>query len=169
MQTTLTRIFIEVSEFQTFFRPKSDDLQKKRSLPILRLIFRQNRKFKRFFRPNSSGLQKKKNKKRSSSILILIFLPKSEIQLFEGGLFSDEGAIFNFSPKLGLKNTKNVRFCILHKPMGGARAAPSSWLRYCILVSNSIHQPKQSFQFQHFNFFLCDNIFLKSKQQRKAS
>ena len=30
------------------------------------------------------------------------------------------GAVFNFSPKIGLKSNKNVRFCILHKPMGGS-------------------------------------------------
>ena len=35
------------------------------------------------------------------------------------------GAIFNFSQKIGLKSTKNVRFCILHKPMRGARAPPA--------------------------------------------
>ena len=29
------------------------------------------------------------------------------------------GGIFNFSQKIGLKSIKNVRFCILHKPMGG--------------------------------------------------
>ena len=29
------------------------------------------------------------------------------------------GAIFNFSQKIGLKSIKNVRFCKLHKPMGG--------------------------------------------------
>ena len=29
------------------------------------------------------------------------------------------GVVFNFSPKIGLKSYKNVRFCILHKPMGG--------------------------------------------------
>ena len=38
------------------------------------------------------------------------------------------GANFNFSQKIGLKTTKKVRFCILYKPMGGARAPP--WLRY---------------------------------------
>ena len=35
------------------------------------------------------------------------------------------GAVFNFSPKIGLKSTKNVRFCIHHKPMG-ARAPLAS-------------------------------------------
>ena len=51
---------------------------------------------------------------------------QSEIQTFEEGLFSygGGGTIFNFSQKIGLKSTKNVRFCILHKPMGGARAPP---------------------------------------------
>ena len=34
------------------------------------------------------------------------------------------GAIFNFSPKIDLKTTKKVQFCILHKSMGRARAPP---------------------------------------------
>ena len=34
------------------------------------------------------------------------------------------GAIFNFSQKIGIKSIKNVRFSIVHKPMGGARAPP---------------------------------------------
>ena len=52
------------------------------------------------------------------------------------------GAIFNFSQKIGLKTTKMVRFCILHKPMGGGRAPPppgyatgcGSILTKCILI-----------------------------------
>ena len=41
------------------------------------------------------------------------------------------GAIFNFLQKIGLKSTKNVRFCTLRKPIGGARAPPPPhWLRY---------------------------------------
>ena len=35
------------------------------------------------------------------------------------------GAIFNFSQKIGLKRTKNVRFCILHKSMGGSSLPPA--------------------------------------------
>ena len=86
-------------------------------------------------------------KKRSSPKLSLIFRPKSEIQTFEGSCFPMGGAIFNFSQQIGLKSTKNVRFCILHKPMGGARAPPgyatasnysmfvelkiSIWFTYC--------------------------------------
>ena len=34
------------------------------------------------------------------------------------------GAIFHFSQKIGLKSTKNMRFCILHKPMGGLEPPP---------------------------------------------
>ena len=34
------------------------------------------------------------------------------------------GAIFAFSAKIGLKNAKNVVFCVLCKPMGGAIAPP---------------------------------------------
>ena len=69
----------------------------------------------------------------------LIFWPNSEIQTFQRGLFSyGGGAIFNFSHKIGLKSTKNVRFCILHKPMGGLEPPrpppPPPWLRYCTRV-----------------------------------
>ena len=47
-----------------------------------------------------------------------------------GGSFRMGGAIFHFSQKIGLKSTKNMRFCILHKPMGGARAPPAPPLGY---------------------------------------
>ena len=127
VQTTLTRILIvlesvshglsensdEISrkarKFEGFFRPKTGGLQKekkkkKQSSPKLSLIF----KSKGFFRPKTGGLQKKK--KRSSPKLSLIFRPNSEIQTFQGGLFSYGGAIFNFSQKIGLKSIKNVRF-----------------------------------------------------------
>ena len=75
-------------------------------------------------------------KKRSSPNLRLIFRPKSEIQPFEGGCFPmGGGAIFNFSQKIGLKTTKMVRFCILHKPMGSLSPPPApAWLRYCLVL-----------------------------------
>ena len=77
-----------------------------------------------------------KKKKRSSPKLRLLFRQKSEIQtLFHeesrlvlhnfGTQFPLEGAVFHFSSEIGLKSTKNVRFCILHKPKGRARAPPS--------------------------------------------
>ena len=90
---------------------------------------RKDRKFKGFFRPKLGDLQKKKKKKRSSPKFKAIFLPISQVQK-GGGSFRMGGAIFHFSQKIGLKSTKNMRFCILHKPMGGARAPPPPWLRY---------------------------------------
>ena len=66
-------------------------------------------------------ISKKKKKKRSSPKFRAIFLPLSQVQTYEGGLFSyGGGAIFHFPQKIGLKSTKNMRFCILHKPMGGS-------------------------------------------------
>ena len=84
---------------------------------------RKARKFKGFFLPKLGVLQKKK-KKRSSPKFRIIFLPISQIQTFEGGSFRMGGAIFHFSQKIGLKSTKIMRFCILHKPMGGLEPPP---------------------------------------------
>ena len=124
-------------KFETeFFGKKPGGLQKKkRSLPKLSLIFRPKSESQTIFQPkNKRSPKKKKKKKGSTPKLSLIFRPKSEIQtLFHTESrhlhhnFSTQfplggGAVFNFSPKIGLKSNKNVRFCILHKPMGGARA-----------------------------------------------
>ena len=88
-------------------------------------------KFKGFFRPKSGGLQKKK--KRSTPKFRLLFRPVTKILTFAGGLFFYGEAVFKFSPKTCLRSNKNVRFCILHKPMGRARAPPPPpWLRYCL-------------------------------------
>ena len=96
---------------------------------------RKARKFKGFFRPKLGDLQKKKRKKkkkkRSSPKLRLLFRAISQIQTFEGGCFRMGGAIFHFSQEIGLKSTKSMRFCILHKPMGGLEPPPPPpWLRY---------------------------------------
>ena len=63
-------IFRPNSEIQTFFRPKSGALQKKkkRSSPKLRVIFRPKSEIQAFFRPNLGGLQKKKKKKVFTNI-----------------------------------------------------------------------------------------------------
>ena len=71
-----------------------------------------------------SKKRKKEKKKRSSPKLWLLFRPISQIQSFEGGCFRMGGAIFHFSQKIGLKSTKSMRFCILHKPMGGGSSPP---------------------------------------------
>ena len=112
----LRLIFWPKSQIQMFFPPIKKN---KRSSPKLRLIFRPKSQIQTFFFAKNQVVSKNKNKKRSSPKLRHIFRPNSEIQTFEGGLFSYGGVIFNFSQKIGLKTTKNVRFCILHKPMGG--------------------------------------------------
>ena len=120
------RNFSESSEIRRFFPPKirwsPKKKKKKRSSPILRLIFRPKSEIQSFFPPKIRWSPKKK--KRSPPKLRLIFRPISEIQTYEGGCFPMGGAIFNFSQKIGLKSTKNVRFCILHKPMGGLEPPP---------------------------------------------
>ena len=146
VKTTLTRIFIDLEsvsdglsetwgemsrkarKFKAFFRPKLGDLQKKKKKGLRQnseWFFGRNPKFKGFFRPKLGDLKKKKKKKGSSPKLRLLFRPISQIQTFEGGLFSNGGgAIFHFSHKIGLKSTKSMRFCILHKPMGSSPPRP---------------------------------------------
>ena len=117
-------------KFKRFFRPKLGDLQNKKKKKGLRQnsesFFGPNPKFKRFFHPKLGDLQKKKKKKkRSSPKFRAIFLPKfRKFKRLRGGSFRMGGAIFHFLQKIGLKSTKNMRFCILHNPMGGARAPP---------------------------------------------
>ena len=89
---------------------------------------RKHRKFKRFFRPKLGDLQKKKKKKKKKKAFAKIqsdFSPKfRKFKRLRGGSFRMGGAIFHFSQKIGLKNTKYMRFCILHKPMGGLEPPP---------------------------------------------
>ena len=117
LQTTLTQIFI-VLESESHGLSKNWDG-----------ISRKIRKFKPFFSPKTGDLQKQKQKKRSSPKLRRIFWPLADIQtLFQaesrhvlhnfGTHFPLGEAAFIFSPKIGLKSTKNARFCILHRPMG---------------------------------------------------
>ena len=46
------------------------------------------------------------------------------------------GTIFHFSLKIGLKSTKTMRFCILHKPMGGSSPPPAPLLPGYVTVRN---------------------------------
>ena len=144
MQTTLTRIFILLEsncpKIQTkflgmlgnskgFFPLKIGWSPKKKVFAEIESEFSAKIRNSRVFSAQNQVVSKKKE--RSSPKLSPIFWPKSGIQTFERGLFSYGGAIFNFSQKIGLKTTKNVRFCILHKPMGGGSSPPAPpWLRY---------------------------------------
>ena len=98
---------------------------------------RKHRKFKGFFRPKLGDLQKKKKKKKKKVFAKIQsdFSPKfRKFKRLRGGSFRMGGAIFHFSQKIGLKSTKYMRFCILHKPMGGARAPPAPPLATLLLV-----------------------------------
>ena len=121
VQTILTRIFIALESVSHGLHETWDEISRK------------PRKLKAFFRPKSGGLQKKKKKKKKGlhRFWDWFFGQNRKSNVWGGGLFSDGGAIFNFSPKICLKSTKNVRFCILHKPMGGL--SPPPWLRYCFV------------------------------------
>ena len=82
-----------------------------------------SRKFKSFFRPILGDLQKKK-KKRSSPKFRAIFLPISQVQTFEGGLFLYGGGYFPFFTQNRPQKLK--KHAILHTSQtnGGARAPP---------------------------------------------
>ena len=131
----LSLIFRPKSEIQTFFPLKNRWSPKKKKK---KKVFFESDFSAKIGNSNDFSAQKqvisKEKKKRFSPKLSLIFRPKSGIPtLFHpesrhllhhfGTQFPLGGAVFNFSPKFGLKSNKNVRFCILHKPMG----------RFCIL------------------------------------
>ena len=109
----------------------------------------------------------KNKKKRSSPKFRAIFLPISQVQTYEGGLFSYGGAVFHFPQKIGLKSTKNMRFCILYKPMGGARAPPAPpWLRYWVyLICLKYNSNFASNLSENCRLQLC--AFLTSHSQKK--
>ena len=143
MQTTLTRIFIDLESV-------SDGLSE---------MSRKDRKFKGFFRPKLGDLQKKKKKKRSSPKFRAIFLPISQVQTFEGGLFSyGGGAIFHFSQKIGLKSTKNMRFCILHKPMGGGSSPPPGYATDHYGIREVANELIKSYLSDRFQYVELDNV-----------
>ena len=136
VQTTLTRIFIalesvshglhenwdEISrKFKAFFRPKSGGLRKKKKKKGLETEFSAKITNSKLFFAQNQVVSKKKGLHRFWDWL---FGPTRKSKRLRGGCFPMGGAIFNFLLKIDLKTTKKVRFCILHKPMGGARAPP---------------------------------------------
>ena len=121
-------------KYKGFFLPKLGDLQKKKKKVFVKIQSTFSAKIQRFFPPKLRWSTKKKKKgKGLHQNWDWYFVQFCKFRRLRGGLFSNGGAIFHFSHKIGLKSTKNMRFCILHKPMGGARAppAPPPWLRYC--------------------------------------
>ena len=117
-------------KFKDFFRPKLGDLQKKKKNKKKKGLrqnpesfFGRNPKFKVFFRPKLGDLQKKKKKKRkrSSPKFRVIFLPISQIQTFEGGLFPYGGELFSiFHRKSASKPQKTCDFAYFTSQWGGS-------------------------------------------------
>ena len=134
----LSEIWDEMSrkarKFKGFFRPKLGDLQKKKKKKKKKVFAKIQSDFSAKIRWSP-----KKKKKRSSPKFRAIFLPISQVQTFEGGSFRMGGAIFHFSHKIGLKITKNMRFCILHKPMGGLEPPPAPPPGYATVISSRNH------------------------------
>ena len=133
-------------KFKGFFRPKVGDLQKeKKKKKGLRQnsegFFGQNPKFKRFFRPKLGDLQKiKKKKKGLRQNSGQFFSQFRKFKRLRGGSFRMGGAIFHFSQKISLKSTKNMRFCILHKPMGGGLEPPPAPPGYATVYKHNFEK-----------------------------
>ena len=156
METTLT-LFIALDglsessrkarKFKRFFIPKTGGLQKKkRSSPKLRLIFRPNSEIQAFFQTKNRWSPKKKKKKRKRVLTDIETDFPANIR--NSNAFSDRittcssqlrlpiffgGGCFQFFTKNRPQKHKNVRFCTLHKPMGGSSPPAPPWLRYWAL------------------------------------
>ena len=126
----LRRKFRPKSEIQTLFQPKNRWSHKKRSSPKLRRIFRPKSEIQTLFQAESRHL-----------------LHNFGTQFRLGG-----GVVFIFSPKIGLKSTKNMRFCLLHRPMGGA-LAPPGYATECFRflgINLELHGATPFMEFLHF-------------------
>ena len=140
VQTTLTGIFIDLEavsdglsenwdeisrkgrKIKAFFRPKLGGLQKKKVFTKIQSEFSAEIQNSKVFSAQNQVISKKKNKVFTDVETDFSFNFANSVVW--GGLFSKGGAIFHFSQKIGLKSTKNMQFCILHKPMGETRAPP---------------------------------------------
>ena len=143
VQTTLTRNFIVLESVSHGLSENPDEI---------------SRKFKGFFRPKSGGFQKRKKvfaeietafsaeirnskvfsaqnqvvskKKKVFTEIETVFWPKSEIQTFEGGLFSYGGLFSIFHKKSASKAPKTCDFAYFTTNGGGSSPPPPPWLRY---------------------------------------
>ena len=122
----LRQNFSESSEIQRFFPPKIRWSPKKRSSPEIETDFSAEiGNFNVFSAQNQVVPKKKKKVFIEFETDRLIFRPKSEIQTFEGGLFSNGGGYFQFFTKNRHQNHQNG--AILHTSQangGGSSLAP---------------------------------------------
>ena len=148
MQTTLTRIFIDLKsvsdglskfekdrKFNRFFRQKLGDLQKKKKkkkkvFAKIQSDFSAEIQNSNVFSAQNQVISKKKkglrqNSRRFSSKI-------SQLQTFQGGLFSHGGGYFQFFTEN--RPQKHKKHAILHTSQanggGSSPPCPPPWLRY---------------------------------------
>ena len=113
----------------------------------LRRNFSESSEIQTFFPPKIRWSPKKKLKKKVFTEIETDFLVEiGDSNVWGGAVFLwGGGAIFNFSQKIGLKSTKNVWFCRLHKPMGGS-SPPLATLLIAQVINSHLymHEWKRS-------------------------
>ena len=147
MQTTLTRIFIDLEsvsdglsktwdemsrkarKFKAFFRLKLGDLQKKkkkRSSPKFRVIFRPKSEIQRFFPPKIRWSPKKKKKKKEKGLLQNwdYFVQFRKFRRLRGGCFRMGGLFSIFHIKSASKAQKTCDFAYFTSQWGGSSPPP---------------------------------------------
>ena len=120
VQTTLTRIFIALESESHSLSESSRKFLGKLGNSNVFLDQKQvvSEKKKKFFTEIETDFPA--NIINSNAFSDRITTCSSQLRL----PISFDGAVFNFLPKIALKSTKNVRFCILPKPMGGLEPPP---------------------------------------------
>ena len=124
-------------KFKRFFRPKSSDLQKKKVFAKIQSDFSAEIQNSNVFSAQNQVISKKKKKKKKKKVFAKIqgdFSSKiSQVQTFQGGLFSHGGGYFQFFTEN--RPQKHKIHAILHTSQdngGGLETPPPPpWLRYC--------------------------------------
>ena len=145
------RISREARKSKRFFRPKTGGLQKKKGLHRnWDWFFSQNRIFKRFFRPNHD-----------------MYFTTSEPNFLWG-------AVFNFSPKIGLKSSKTCDFAYFSSIWGGAPAPPPPPLATLLHMTIFLGGQTKAFLLRHDRAYLNVNseesimcVIMKCNQGRQ--
>ena len=123
-------IFRPKSKIQRFFppeirwSPKKKKKKKKKVFAKIQSDFSAEIQIQRFFPPEINWSPKKKKKKVFAKIQGDFSSIISQVQTFEGGLFSYGGGYFPFfTENRPQKHKKHA--ILLHNPMGGARSPPA--------------------------------------------
>ena len=137
-------------KFKRFFRPKSSDLQKKKIFAKIQSDFSAEIQNSSVISAQKQVISKKKKKKKKKVFAKIQgdFSSKiSQVQTFQGGLFSHGGGLFSiFHRKSASKAQKTCDFAYFTSQWGGARAPSAPPL--ATLLSTHI---TRTFATCHFN------------------